>query len=114
MATPSQTDDRVLEFLVRDIGLREGKYCPEAFDPYIREAMQELDRATISSRSALGQSATVDVSAIQAKLDRYLAAQALCQAKKDAAAAGEDPTLVSRGAENPMARFFDMTQRRIY
>lgn len=109
------TSNLHLESIVRRVCLVEGEYACELLDAKIAEAEAEFDQAVLSSTSALGHSATADVEAAQAKLNRYLEAQALCEAKKAAKDEGADATTIAatRAAREPIAHAVDFSRRRI-
>lgn len=104
-----------LESIVRRICLVDGEYNCDLLDAKIEEAESEFDQAVLSSTSALGHSATADVEAAQAKLNRYLEAQALCEAKKAAADAGADAAAIAatRADRDPISHAISFSGRRI-
>jgi len=105
-----------LESIVTRTCLINGAYDCAQLDPLITAAEQELDDAVVQSSSALGHSSTISIDAAQAKLNRYLEAQALCHAKY-AAAAEDDATAATianaRMESDPMQRGFNFNNRCI-
>lgn len=109
------TSNLHLESIVKRICLVEGEYACEILDPKIEEAERELDEAVMSQSSALGHSASMDVEAAQAKLNRYLEAQALCELKKAAKAEGADAAALAatQAQRDPYSHAVDFSRRRI-
>ncbi|MBP7951717.1 MAG: hypothetical protein KA004_18895 [Verrucomicrobiales bacterium] len=114
---PAQpASDELLDFIVEaEAKQNDGSYNCEVFTAQIQAAIRDLDNAKLASRSALGQSASVDVDACQANLDRLLAARRLCLDRKAAVEAGAtgDEALGMMPDRGTKGHSFDFSARRI-
>lgn len=114
---PSQpASDELLDFIVEtEAKQQDGTYNCEVFTSQIQAAIRDLDNAKLASRSALGQSASVDVEACQANLDRLMAARRLCLDRKSAMEEGatEEEAMGMEPDRGPRGHSFDFSNRRI-
>lgn len=114
MPIPIPSTDEI-DFIIETKLMSGEDYACDLLNTEIEAARQALADSAVTSSSALGHSATVDPEIARANLNTLLLARKTCQARAAAKEAelSEQQIADAQPFENPMARSFDFSGRRL-